>query len=794
MATIGELVVKISGDNTDLNQALNESSKNSDKFASNMASAFASVGIAAGVLALAVKGIEFNKAAEQAKVAFTVMTGSAQKATETLKKLKDFADKTPLEFKDLRSATQTLMQFGIGADEAVELIKDLGDVSSGNADKLQSLALAFGQMSATGRLMGQDLNQMINAGFNPLQQIAKDMAKEFGGLAKDYMPQLKASMEAGAISVEMVRDAFTSATSEGGIFYQSLEKQSETLTGVTSTLNDAFESFLGKMTDAATGPLKAAATLLTQMLNTMSELPGPVLNAAGAFVAIGSALVAATGAARVLGITLSTSMGPIGLIIAGVTAGIVLLSSAIMGAVQEQENLNKAMDKTSKMSNQERIDILEKEKIKIGEQITQIRQLQLAEVRQFGERSGQVKKFQSEIDSLMKRQGELSVIQQDANAKIKESAKKEAEANKVIVASVVETKDAKKEAADAAKKAADEELDRQEVLRQSIEDQNKAKENQVKEDSKNLEERKNNQKEYTDFIESESEKEAQAIKDNQKSTVDFIANQFGRLSPELGKAAEDIGSIFKKIIDGTKISLTDTVTAIQSTLTAVFSIIQQASDSYYQQQLESLDVQTQAELEAAGVAEETAVQKAQKELDAAKVGGDAELILEKENALKKEKILADADRERSKIEYESKKTSHDLMILQTISAGALAIVQGFAQLGPVGGAIAAVATAVVTGAQLGILAANAPKPPKYAKGTSFHPGGAALVGEFGAELIQLPRGSAVATAQETRNIMNNTTSNAPVFNFYSPEALDPSEMEKRFILSQREAAYMGVFA
>ncbi len=109
-------------------------------------------------------------------------------------------------------------------------MKQLGDASGGNAERFKALSLVFGQVSANGRLMGGDVLQMVNAGFNPLTEIAK--------LTGESMVDLRKRMEAGGISIAEVERAFASATGPGGRFFGLMEKQSATLLGRFSTLKD----------------------------------------------------------------------------------------------------------------------------------------------------------------------------------------------------------------------------------------------------------------------------------------------------------------------------------------------------------------------------------------------------------------------------------------------------------------------------------------------------------------------------------------------------------------------------
>lgn len=192
---------------------------------------------AAGAVALGA-GLAFIKDAsgkaagmESLTVQFEVLTKSASKATELIQSFRDEAIKSPLSVQDYAQAGKTLMAFGIAADDTLPILKTLGDVSMGNAERFGSLALAFAQTQAAGRLMGQEVLQFVNAGFNPLQEISRKTGRS--------MVELKKAMEDGAISSQMVTDAFKSATSQGGLFFGALDKGAATTEGKIAKLGDA---------------------------------------------------------------------------------------------------------------------------------------------------------------------------------------------------------------------------------------------------------------------------------------------------------------------------------------------------------------------------------------------------------------------------------------------------------------------------------------------------------------------------------------------------------------------------
>lgn len=187
------------------------------------------------VVSFAKSIIDASAEVEQLGVSFEVLLGSSEKAQAMLKAIKEYAEKTPYETSQLTKVVQTMLSFGIPAEQVMTNLKALGDVAMGNSEKLQALAYAFSQVQSTGRLTGQDLIQMINAGFNPLLVISQQTGLSIG--------ELKKKMEEGAISADMVRQAFILATSEGGQFFGMTEKQSKTFLGIMSTLQDNIKSF-----------------------------------------------------------------------------------------------------------------------------------------------------------------------------------------------------------------------------------------------------------------------------------------------------------------------------------------------------------------------------------------------------------------------------------------------------------------------------------------------------------------------------------------------------------------------
>lgn len=197
---------------------------------------------------VAEKGIAYNSTIEQLKTSFEVMTGSAEKAAEVTERLRVMGAQTPFEMKDLASTTQLLMQYGFTADEALDRMSMLGDVAQGNVQAMNSIALGYAQMSSAGKVNLVDLKQMIQAGFNPLQEISERTGES--------MASLYDRISKGTMTVDEITESMRNATSEGGRFYQSMEKQSQTLNGQLSTLKDNTDQLLGSVTEGLSEGLR----------------------------------------------------------------------------------------------------------------------------------------------------------------------------------------------------------------------------------------------------------------------------------------------------------------------------------------------------------------------------------------------------------------------------------------------------------------------------------------------------------------------------------------------------------
>ena len=293
--------------------------------------------IGAGVGAM----VRLGAQAESVNVAFTTLVGSERKAAEMLRQINDFAAHSPFGKMDLTQSAQTMLNFGVETGKVLPLLRQLGDISGGDKDKMSALSLVMGQVSSTGYLMGQDLLQFINAGFNPIQELS-----QMTGIAVD---KLKDKMAKGQITYRNVEQAIAHATGAGGKFNGMMDKQSQTLSGKFSTLMDTVQQGaidlsqsvntpIAEVVDKITAAIPKVFAVFQSVFSAISSGIGFVARFRTAFMLLGGAVLtvwavfrtytmalAAYQAAQWL-LNVAMTANPIGLIVVGVAALIAIVA------------------------------------------------------------------------------------------------------------------------------------------------------------------------------------------------------------------------------------------------------------------------------------------------------------------------------------------------------------------------------------------------------------------------------------------------------------------------------------
>ena len=219
MASIGSLAVNLNANSSNFISGMAGAENALNKFAIKAAALKVILNVFEGLSEAVRLAAEFELVSTQ----LAVLTGSASEAKGMIEELYKLGLESPFCAQDFLDSAKILGQFGVSLSKTTELVKIIGDVALGDADKFHRMSIAFGQMSASGRLMGQDLLQMVNAGMNPLFYISQRTGES--------LQQLRFRMEAGKITVREVTQAFRDATTEGNRFYGATQKINMTLMG-----------------------------------------------------------------------------------------------------------------------------------------------------------------------------------------------------------------------------------------------------------------------------------------------------------------------------------------------------------------------------------------------------------------------------------------------------------------------------------------------------------------------------------------------------------------------------------
>lgn len=224
----------------------------------------------------------------------TLFKGNAAAAEDMFARISKYGKETVYDKAGLIEAQKTMMSFGISGEKSFATLKQIGDIAMGDKQKMQSLALAFSQVTSAGKLQGQDLLQLINAGFNPLQVISERTGES--------MLSLKEKMSKGQIPAEMLSQAFRWATDEQGLFYNGAEQAGTTTMGRINQLKDTFDEFLISTFDKlkpvidtclefATGVLGKLPALFERVKSAVAALKVPIIAVASALGAYGATIL-----------------------------------------------------------------------------------------------------------------------------------------------------------------------------------------------------------------------------------------------------------------------------------------------------------------------------------------------------------------------------------------------------------------------------------------------------------------------------------------------------------------------
>lgn len=211
---------------------------------------------------------------QQFEIAFETMLGSGQKAKGMISDLANLAASTPFDMKGVVNGAKQLLAYGFAANEITDTMRRLGDVSAGLGLNLQDLTWLYGTTMVQGRLFTRDLMQFTGRGI----PLTEELAKQFG-VTKDKVSEL---VTAGKVGFPEVKKAIESLTNEGGKFGGLMEKQSHSITGQISNIQDTIEMAINDLGTQTEGLMNDALDITSTVIEHWKEIGEVVLAAASA--------------------------------------------------------------------------------------------------------------------------------------------------------------------------------------------------------------------------------------------------------------------------------------------------------------------------------------------------------------------------------------------------------------------------------------------------------------------------------------------------------------------------------
>lgn len=265
------------------NNVEGESGKMEDSllsFAQNGAKYIVSYLVGQGMGSLLNSIVQTRGQFQQLEIAFETILGSGSKAKALMNQLVDTAARTPFDLMGVASSAKQLLAYGIAAEDVNDTLVRLGNIASGLSIPLQDIAYLYGTTMTQGRLYAQDLNQFTGRGIPMVKELAKIL-----GVAES---QVKTLVSEGKVGFPEVQQVIQNLTNEGGMFFNLMEKQSKSLTGMIANLGDAWDSALNKLGEDNQDVFAAGisgATYLVEHLDDILRIVKAITVAYGSYKA-----------------------------------------------------------------------------------------------------------------------------------------------------------------------------------------------------------------------------------------------------------------------------------------------------------------------------------------------------------------------------------------------------------------------------------------------------------------------------------------------------------------------------
>ncbi|MCT3817812.1 tape measure protein [Elizabethkingia anophelis] len=277
-----------------LNNSVQQEARNIDSAFKNLSLGIAGYFSARSLLGFTKELINVRGEFQKTEIAFTTMLGNGEQAKSLMDQMVNLAAKTPFSLQDVSAGAKQLLAFQIPADQVVDTLTRMGNIAAGLSIPLSRINLVYGQVKAKGKLMGDDLRQFTEAGIPMVAELAKKFNKSTA--------EISAMVSAGKIGFKDVKDVLFAMTNEGGMFFNLMEKQSASLSGKISNLEDAWDQMLNKIGESQEGLISKGIDGLAYLVEHYEEVLRVITTLIAAYGTYRAVLITVAVAQRALAI------------------------------------------------------------------------------------------------------------------------------------------------------------------------------------------------------------------------------------------------------------------------------------------------------------------------------------------------------------------------------------------------------------------------------------------------------------------------------------------------------------
>lgn len=227
---------------------------------------------------------------QQLEVAMETMLRSKEKANALMKQMVRTAATTPFGLQEVAGGAKQLLAYGMASDKVNDSLIRLGNIASGLSIPLNDIIYLYGTTMTQGRLYAQDMNQFMGRGIPLVKELANQLDREES--------EIKEMVSAGKIGFPEVEKVINSLTNEGGMFFNLMEKQSKTITGQISNIEDAFDSMYNEIGESSDGIINGALGITLKLVENYKDVGRVVLEAAAAYGTYKAILMSVTALQR----------------------------------------------------------------------------------------------------------------------------------------------------------------------------------------------------------------------------------------------------------------------------------------------------------------------------------------------------------------------------------------------------------------------------------------------------------------------------------------------------------------